>query len=75
MSKAGAIPAVSIADAAAARSAILELKLVSPNEPPLWPRPVKSKRRTPKPFAVSARAMRTAAIEFLVHVKQWANKA
>jgi hypothetical protein len=47
----------------------------APKSPPLWPNPVKSKRRTPKPLAVRARAIRTAASEFLVQVKQCAKIA
>src|SRR5690606_17717347 len=37
--------------------------------------PVKSKRSTPMPWSVSARAMRAAAATSLPQVKQWANNA
>ena len=58
--------------AAFSRSATLEEKLVLANSPSLWPRPVKSKRRTPMPCAARAAAMREAAKMSLVQVKQWA---
>ena len=58
-----------------ARSSTFELKLVLENSPSLAPRPVKSKRRTPKPATVSWVAMHVAAWRSLLHVKQWANTA
>ena len=45
------------------------------NSPSLWPRPVKSKRRTAMPCSTSASAMRLAAKMSLPQVKQWANSA
>ena len=61
--------------AAATRSSTLELKLVFANSPSLAPRPVKSKRRTPKPASVSWVAIHVAARRSLLHVKQCANRA
>ena len=45
------------------------------NSPSLVPRPVKSKRSTAMPDAVSRSAMRLAARTSLPQVKQWANSA
>jgi hypothetical protein len=57
------------------RSRTSPLKVLSAKLPSLSPSPVKSKRSTPKPRSVSARAMRTAASAFLVQVKQCAKRA
>ena len=56
-------------------SSTLALKLVSSKEPPLLPKPVKSKRSTPIPSVFSARLMFRAALICLEQVKQCANTA
>jgi hypothetical protein len=53
----------------------LEEKLVLANSPSLEPSPVKSKRSTAMPSAVSPSATRFAARMSLPQVKQWANSA
>ena len=45
-------------------------KFVLANSPSLAPKPVKSKRNTPKPAPVSSAAIRDAATESFVQVKQ-----
>src|SRR5262245_36640687 len=54
---------------------MLEEKLVLAKSPALPPRPVKSKRSTPKPRSTKAAPMRDAASVSLEHVKQCANNA
>src|SRR5947209_4915724 len=61
--------------AAAIRSATLEENVVLANSPSLAPSPVKSKRSTATPQAVSPSAMRFAARMSLPQVKQCANSA
>ena len=61
--------------AAATRSATLEENVVLANSPSLAPSPVKSKRSTAMPRAVSPSAMRFAASTSLPQVKQCANSA
>src|SRR5258706_9788093 len=61
--------------APATRSAMLEENVVLVNSPSLAPSPVKSKRSTAMPRAVSAWAMRFAARLSLPQVKQCANSA
>src|SRR5262245_39354898 len=72
---AGARLASRKAPAAATRSATLDENVVLANSPSLEPSPVKSKRNTPMPSAVSACAMRRAACTSLPQVKQCANSA
>src|SRR5512146_2387287 len=54
---------------------MLEEKLVFAKSPSLLPRPVKSKRKTPSPRAVSSVLIREAASVSLEQVKQCANRA
>jgi hypothetical protein len=56
-------------------SSMLEEKVDPPKSPALWPRPVKSKRRTAMPRAASAWLTNTAPFESLEQVKQCASRA
>jgi hypothetical protein len=73
ISSAGARPAPAMWRAAAIRSRTSLEKPVS--SPSLSPRPVKSKRSVATPNFASARLIRTAALEVLSQVKQWAKSA
>ncbi len=74
-SNAGAPTSDSMNRAAASRSSMLELKLVSAKSPPLSPSPVKSKEKTAIPSSTRARLIRLTALRSLEQVKQWANSA
>ena len=71
----GAVPRPRRWSAAATKSSTLDEKLVLANSPSLWPKPVKSKRKTAIPREARPAAMREAAKMSLVQVKQWAKRA
>jgi hypothetical protein len=69
------MPRAASAPAAHNRSSTFDVKEVFWNSPPECPSPVKSKRRTAMPSAVSRCAIRRAAAMSLPQVKQWAKSA
>ena len=72
---AGAPTSDSMKRAAASRSSMLELKLVSANSPSLSPSPVKSNEKTAIPSSTNDRLIRRTALRSLEQVKQCAKRA